>query len=69
MAITITILEITHRPVYYLKHSVSETGFCSRLQVEPTKLGPTDSANLLYPDRGHNPVSETLCFRKGQEGG
>jgi hypothetical protein len=26
----------------YLKHSVLETGFCLRLQVEPTKLGPID---------------------------
>jgi hypothetical protein len=29
-----------HRPVYFLKHNVSETGFCLRLQVKPTQLGP-----------------------------
>jgi hypothetical protein len=30
---TITILDITHPPVFYLKHGVSETEFCLRLQV------------------------------------
>jgi hypothetical protein len=25
--ITITILDIMHRPVFYLKHDISETGF------------------------------------------
>jgi hypothetical protein len=30
----ITILDIIHRPVFYLKHSVSETRFCLRLHVE-----------------------------------
>jgi hypothetical protein len=39
--ITITILDIIHRPVFYLKH-VSETGFCLCLQVEPTQVGPTE---------------------------
>jgi hypothetical protein len=33
-----------NRLVYFSKH-VSETGFCVRLQVKPTQLGPTDSAN------------------------
>jgi hypothetical protein len=31
----ITILDIIHRPVFYLKHDVSVTGFYLRLQVEP----------------------------------
>jgi hypothetical protein len=31
--ITITILDIIHRPVYYIKHDVSETGFYLPLQV------------------------------------
>jgi hypothetical protein len=26
-------LDIIHRPVLYLKHNVSETGFCLHLQV------------------------------------
>jgi hypothetical protein len=30
-----------HRPFYISKH-VSETGFCLRLQVKPTQLGPID---------------------------
>jgi hypothetical protein len=29
-------MDIIYRPVIYLKHDVSETGFCLRLQVEPT---------------------------------
>jgi hypothetical protein len=46
-------LDIIHRPVFYLEHNVSETGFCLRLQVEPTKLGPKDEASF--------------CLRSGQE--
>jgi hypothetical protein len=44
--ITITILDIIDRPAFYLKHNVSETGFCLRLQVKPTQLGPIDTASL-----------------------
>jgi hypothetical protein len=44
--ITITILDIMHRPVFYLKHDVSETGFCLRLQVEPTQLCAIAKASL-----------------------
>jgi hypothetical protein len=36
--ITITIMNIIHRPVFYLKHDVSETRFCHCLQVEPTQM-------------------------------
>jgi hypothetical protein len=43
---TITILDIVHRPVFYLKHEVSETGFCLRLPEEPTNLGPIVTASL-----------------------
>jgi hypothetical protein len=35
-------LYLKHRPIYFSKH-VSETGFCLRLQVKPTQLGPIDS--------------------------
>jgi hypothetical protein len=42
----ITILEIIHRPVFYLKHDVSETGFCLSLQVNTTQLGSIDTASL-----------------------
>jgi hypothetical protein len=34
--ITNTILEIIRHTVFYLKHNVSETGYCLRLQVEHT---------------------------------
>jgi hypothetical protein len=39
-------LDIIHRPDFYLKHKASETGFCLRLQIEPTQLCPIDSASL-----------------------
>jgi hypothetical protein len=41
---SITILDIIHRPIFYLEQKVSETGFCLRLQVEPIQLGPIDRA-------------------------
>jgi hypothetical protein len=34
-----------NRPVYFWKHNVSKTGFCLRLQVKPTQLGPIDRAS------------------------
>jgi hypothetical protein len=44
-------LDINHRHFFYLKYravyfsnNVSETGFCLRLQVKPTQLGPIDRA-------------------------
>jgi hypothetical protein len=43
---TITILDIIHRPVFYLKHHVSEAGFCLRLKVEPTQISPAERAIL-----------------------
>jgi hypothetical protein len=44
--VTITILDIIHRPVFYLKLDVSEAEFCLCLQVEPTHMGPIDEASL-----------------------
>jgi hypothetical protein len=38
-------LDIIHRPARYLKHDVSETGFCLRLQVVSTQLGPMRRAS------------------------
>jgi hypothetical protein len=49
----VTTLDVIHRPVFYLKHDVSETGFCLRLLVEPPQLGPIDRANLCL---------RTSCF-------
>jgi hypothetical protein len=34
-----------HRSVFYLKHDVTEAGFCLRLQVETPQLGPTYEAS------------------------
>jgi uncharacterized membrane protein YkgB len=38
-------------------HSIPETGFCLRLQVEPTQLGPVDRASpylrYLYQHKIH----------------
>jgi hypothetical protein len=42
--ITTTILDIIDRPVFYLKHGVSETGLCHRFQAEPTQLDPKEKA-------------------------
>jgi hypothetical protein len=46
-------LDIIHRPVYSAKHDVSETGFCLRLQVKPTQLGPIDGAIPYLRRQGH----------------
>jgi hypothetical protein len=46
MFMTIAILDIVHRPVTYLKHDISETGFCVRLQVEASKLGLIERDSL-----------------------
>jgi hypothetical protein len=48
------------------KRNVSETGFCLRLQVKPTQLGPIDRASPYWVGftwrRRQNPVSETLVW-------
>jgi hypothetical protein len=41
----IMFLDISHRPVCSTKHNVSETGFCLRLHLKPTQLGPIDRAS------------------------
>jgi hypothetical protein len=41
-----TILDIIHRHVFYLKLNVLETWFCLLVQVETTQLGPRDRAGL-----------------------
>jgi hypothetical protein len=56
---TITILGIIHRPVYYLKH-VSETRFCLRLQVETTQIGPIDRASVCL----RTPATTQIGFIK-----
>jgi hypothetical protein len=46
VTVILVTLDITCRPVFYLKQDTSETGFCLRLQVEAFQLGHIDGANL-----------------------
>jgi hypothetical protein len=52
MNIRITILDIIHSLVFYLKCNVSETGLCLHLQVEHIQLDPLDR-DTLSGDRGY----------------
>jgi hypothetical protein len=65
--ITNTILDVIHRPVFYFKHSVSESRFCLRLQMEPTQLGLILEVVSLSVGSTwrwkQNPVFETLYFK------
>jgi hypothetical protein len=59
--ITSTFLDIIPCPVFWLKHSVSETGFCLCLQVGPTQLCPVDRAsNNGYA--GYSVCAEYTCM-------
>jgi hypothetical protein len=42
MSITVTVPDNISRPLFDLKHGISETGFCLRLQVEPTYVDRID---------------------------
>jgi hypothetical protein len=42
---------------FYLKHNVSETGFCLRFQVEPTQLSPIDRASPYRHIKFHMPIA------------
>jgi hypothetical protein len=46
--ITIIILDIIHRPAFYLKHDRSETGFCLRFQVKPLQFFGDRDYEKLY---------------------
>jgi hypothetical protein len=54
----IMFLHIIHR--LYLKHNVSETGFCLRRQVEHTQLGPIDRARPHLRTPAPESESESL---------
>jgi hypothetical protein len=61
ISITIIILDIIYRPVFYLKHNLSETGFCLHLQlVQRLSIGPNWVGTTLR--QRQNPVSEKLRF-------
>jgi hypothetical protein len=64
--ITITILDIVHRPVFYLKRDVSETGFCLRLQAEPTHLGPIVKATLCHRTPASQSQTQSHITTDGQ---
>jgi hypothetical protein len=43
--IFLIVLDVIHRPVFYLKRDISESKFCLRFQVETTQVGPIDRAS------------------------
>jgi hypothetical protein len=59
--IIITILDIIHRPVFYLKHNVWETGFCPCLQVEPNQTGTIDRGGLCLRMRDGTMDNDQNC--------
>jgi hypothetical protein len=71
--ITIEIRDIIHRPVFYLKHDILETGFC--LQTELTQVGPVERAGLclrigpeyVQPEDGDRIQSQKSCFKQKAE--
>jgi hypothetical protein len=48
--ITLTFLNIIHRPVFYLKHDVSEMHFVFHLRVEPTQVGAIENVSLYQSE-------------------
>jgi hypothetical protein len=59
---SVTILDIIHRPVFYLKRNVSETGFCLRLQLVSLRtLGPNEQVPPEGGDKIQSPKRCVLC--------
>jgi hypothetical protein len=58
----IMFLDVIQRPVYISKQNVSETGFCLRLQVKPTQLGPIDRAEYVLLEDEERIQSPKRCF-------
>jgi hypothetical protein len=58
---TITILYIIQLTVFYLKHNISETKFCLRLQVVTTQLASVHRATLSL-DRTEASVFDMASF-------
>jgi hypothetical protein len=65
--IAVTILDIIHRPGFYLKQNISETAMCLSLQVKHTQVGPIDGGSLcLQSGISLNKIILLLLFdRKG----
>jgi hypothetical protein len=55
-----SILDIIQCLVYYLKYDVSKTGFCLRLQAEPTQLGPIERATLYLRTGDGNRIQSPI---------
>jgi hypothetical protein len=62
--VTVTILDIFHLSVFYLKLNVSGTAFCLHLQVLLAHLGPTGKARPEDIDRIQCPKSCALSKRQ-----
>jgi hypothetical protein len=69
---TLSIIQsLENLPVYFSKHSVSETGFCLRLQVKLVQLGPMDIASpteQVLPEDGGRIKSPKLVSKYKQDG-
>jgi hypothetical protein len=63
MVLIITILDIIHRPVSYLKQDVCETEFCPQLQMEYTHLGPIRASLCHRRDRFQRTGGQNLPER------
>jgi hypothetical protein len=46
--VTIAILDIIHRRVFYLRRNDTETGICLCLQAEPTQLDPINGTIYMH---------------------
>jgi hypothetical protein len=55
--------DIIRLPFFYLKHNVSETGFCLCLNFVSTELGPVDKISLCLRQGD----SIRMCFLWGTD--
>jgi hypothetical protein len=62
-SLTITILDIIHPSVSYLEHNILGTGFCLRLQVEPTPSPDTsNNTKRIYKAKTTQTTNESYHF-------
>jgi hypothetical protein len=59
--ITITILDIIHRPVFYLKTHLG-TGLCLPSQMEATQVGHIETTSLCLWAPATTPIGFIDCF-------
>jgi hypothetical protein len=65
--LTIAILDIILRPVFYLKHDVSDTAFCLRLQVEPTQISESSLRNVVFKKKVRTTDNSQNCVSYSTE--